>query len=216
MPRSPLFFLAFVVLAAGSGCLPAAPSGTTGAELDHDALRASWSAWTSDRDSLFASAGGPLAPPARAAFAGLPYFPYDTALAVPAALVPAVSTDTVRFPTSTGELRTMVRAGQLVFRAGGAERRLVAYTPVDPGGGALAGELFVPFRDATSGEATYGGGRYLDLAVAPLGRYALDFNRAYHPYCVYSAAYSCPLPPAENTLALPVEAGERLGRPGGT
>ena len=72
------------------------------------------------------------------------------------------------------------------------------------------GELFVPFRDATSGGETYGGGRYLDLPVAPLGRYALDFNRAYHPYCVYSDAYSCPLPPAENTMALAVRAGERL------
>ena len=102
----------------------------------------------------------------------------------------------------------MVRAGQLVFAAGGVERRLVAYTQVGPE--ANAGELFVPFRDATSGGETYGGGRYLDLPVAPLGRYALDFNRAYHPYCVYSDAYSCPLPPAENTMALAVRAGERL------
>ncbi len=179
--------------------------------MDRAALRASWAAWTTARDSLFASPAGPLAEPARTAFSGLPYFPYDSALAVPAALVPAVSTDTVRFPTSTGELRPMVRAGQLVFVAGGVERRLAAYTPVEPG---AAGDLFVPFRDATSGAATYGGGRYLDLAVAPLGRYALDFNRAYHPYCVYSPAYSCPLPPAENTLALAVEAGERLGAPG--
>ena len=72
----------------------------------------------------------------------------------------------------------------------------------------------MPFRDATSGHETYGGGRYLDLPVAPMGHYVLDFNRAYHPYCVYSEAYSCPLPPAENTMALAVRAGERL-RPDG-
>ena len=196
--------------AVAAGCGPAGPAD---APLDRPALRASWAAWAAARDSLFASPAGPLAPPERAAFGGLPYFGYDTAFAVAAALVPAVATDTVRFPTSTGELRPMVRAGQLVFTAGrgadAVERRLVAYVPVGPE--AAAGELFVPFRDATSGRETYGGGRYLDLAVAPRGEVVVDFNRAYHPYCVYSVAYSCPLPPAENTLALPVTAGERLG-----
>ena len=209
----PFYRLVFIAVAFVLVCAACGPAGPADPALDRAALRASWTAWTAARDSLFASPDGPLAPPVQATFAGLPYFPYDSAFAVPAALVPAVSADTVRFPTSTGELRPMVRAGQLVFTAGrgadAVERRLVAYVPVGPG--AAAGELFVPFRDATSGRQTYGGGRYLDLSVAPLGRYVLDFNRAYHPYCVYSPAYSCPLPPAENTLALPVEAGERLG-----
>jgi uncharacterized protein (DUF1684 family) len=203
-----------VALAAGAGCSPSGQNAPPALPVDRAALRAGWAGWTAARDSLFATPDGPLAPRERAAFRGLPYFPYDTALAVGAALVPAVSTDTVAFPTSTGELRPMVRAGQLVFRAGGVERRLVAYTAVGPEAALGGGALFVPFRDATSGRATYGGGRYLDLDVAPSGRYALDFNRAYHPYCVYSDAYSCPLPPAENTLALAVEAGERLGAHG--
>ncbi len=203
MPRFWLFSFAFAMLAA-AGCGTPGPSAPP---LDRAALQAAWTSWTAERDSLFRSPQSPLSPPERAAFAGLPYFAYDSTLAVPAALVPAVSTDTVSFPTSTGELRPMVRAGQLVFTAGGVERRLVAYTQVGPD---ATGELFVPFRDATSGGETYGGGRYLDLPVAPLGRYALDFNRAYHPYCVYSDAYSCPLPPAENTMALAVRAGERL------
>lgn len=209
MARFRLIFLALLPIAALSvgGCAeaPAPPP------LDRPALRAAWAAWTAARDSLFTSPDGPLSEAERAAFSGLPYFPYDSAFAVPAALVPSVSADTVRFPTSTGELRPMVRAGQLVLVAGGVERRLVAYMQVGPG--APAGELFVPFRDATSGSETYGGGRYLDLPLDPLGRYALDFNRAYHPYCVYSDAYSCPLPPPENTLALAVTAGERLSAP---
>ncbi len=203
MPLFRLFSYALAALAV-AGCStpePAAPP------LDRAALRTAWTSWTAERDALFRSPQSPLPAPERAAFDGLPYFPYDSTFAVPAALVPAVSTDTVSFPTSTGELRPMVRAGQLVFAAGGVERRLVAYTQVGPDAN---GELFVPFRDATSGGETYGGGRYLDLPVAPLGRYTLDFNRAYHPYCVYSDAYSCPLPPAENTLSLAVHAGERL------
>jgi hypothetical protein len=78
------------------------------------------------------------------------------------------------------------------------------------------GGVFLPFRDATSGLHTYGGGRYLlDTAKgADLGHtgnlVVLDFNFAYHPSCVYSPRWSCPLPPAENTIALRVEAGEGL------
>ena len=173
--------------------------------LDRAALRANWEAWTAGRDSLFRSPQTPLLPSDTAGFAGLPYFPYDSAFAVPAALAPALDRDTVFFPTTSGELQRYVSAGDLVFEAGGVQRRLEAFEPV-----LSPGRLFVPFRDATSGRETYGGGRYLDVEPQPSGRYALDLNRAYHPYCVYNVSYSCPLPPAENRLELAVTAGERL------
>ena len=78
--------------------------------------------------------------------------------------------------------------------------------------------VFLPFRDATSGDATYGGGRYLlDTAKgADLGHDAdaatvvLDFNLAYHPSCVHNPRWSCPLAPEDNRLPLRIEAGERL------
>jgi uncharacterized protein (DUF1684 family) len=78
------------------------------------------------------------------------------------------------------------------------------------------GGIFLPFRDATSGAATYGGGRYLWDSVkgADLGsrgdELVLDFNYAYHPSCVYDPAWSCPLAPRDSWLAVAVEAGERL------
>ncbi len=179
---------------------PAAP------RLDRPALRDGWASWVAARDSLFRSEDSPLPVAARDSFSGLPYFPYDSSLAVAAALVPSLSQDTVRFPTTSGELRPMVTAGHLVFEADGVQRRLEAFETLDGG----PGRLFVPFRDATSGRQTYGGGRYLDLDLAPSGRYALDFNRAYHPYCVYDVTWTCPLPPPENTLEVAVTAGERL------
>lgn len=208
--------VAFLLAPLAVGCtvaLAACASPETPDALDRSALRAAWEDWRADRDSLFVSEASPLPPAARDTFGAIPYFPYDSLLAVPAALVPALRPDTALFPTTTGELRPMTVAGQLVFTAGGVERRLVAYQAV----GAVAaiqareggGRLFVPFRDETSGRETYGGGRYLDLDVAASGRYALDFNRAYHPYCVYDPGFSCPLPPPENTLGLPVTAGER-------
>lgn len=74
-------------------------------------------------------------------------------------------------------------------------------------------QLFVPFRDATSGQETYGAGRYIDLDAArdrsADGKWVLDFNRAYNPWCVYSEDYTCPFVPQENQLAVPVCAGEK-------
>ena len=75
--------------------------------------------------------------------------------------------------------------------------------------------MFVPFLDATSGGETYGAGRYLDLEPDEDGTYAIDFNLAYHPSCVYAPQFSCPLTPAENRVAVRIEAGERLAEGAG-
>ena len=79
----------------------------------------------------------------------------------------------------------------------------------------IGGGIFVPFRDATNGETTYGGGRYLldtikgaDLGIG-MDEIVLDFNFAYHPSCHYNDKYTCPLSPVENRLAMAVEAGEK-------
>lgn len=71
--------------------------------------------------------------------------------------------------------------------------------------------LFLPFKDATSGQDTYGGGRYIDFRLADMkhGKLTLDFNKAYNPYCAYSDGYACPIPPKENRLTIPVKAGEK-------
>lgn len=69
--------------------------------------------------------------------------------------------------------------------------------------------LFIPFRDSTSGNESYGSSRYLDLPVEHNDEYTVDFNYAYNPYCAYSDAYVCPLPPRENWLAVAIEAGEK-------
>ena len=116
--------------------------------------------------------------------------------------------DQVQLATSTGKLRDMEVAGQLVFDAPGAgERRLTAYRSVP------ADEdepLFVPFQDATSGSQTYGSGRYLDVPIEDDGTAALDFNDAYNPSCAYSPKYDCPYPPRDNRLDVPVPAGEMV------
>lgn len=116
--------------------------------------------------------------------------------------------EVVELATSTGQLREMTNAGQLVFAVGGREHRLTAFATHDARGFAV---LFVPFRDATSGSATYGAGRYLEVPYEPDDEVLeLDFNYAYNPSCVFSSHYDCPYPPPANRLDVAVEAGERM------
>lgn len=72
--------------------------------------------------------------------------------------------------------------------------------------------LFIPFTDNTNNKETYGGGRYIDLSIEDIqsGRIELDFNKSYNPYCAFAEGYSCPIPPRENSLNIPIKAGEKL------
>ena len=67
--------------------------------------------------------------------------------------------------------------------------------------------MFLPFSDLTSGNETYGGGRYIDLEIPKGKTITIDFNQAYNPYCAYNPKYSCPIVPAENELLTNVNAG---------
>ena len=161
------------------------------------------------KDAAFASASpeSPIPPAERGKFLPLAYFPIDELYHVPARLVAASAGDGIEMPTSTGQRRPMRRAGQLRFSVKGTALALTAF--VEAGDQAMQ-RLFVPFGDQTNGTETYIGGRYLDLDRTATGLYDLDFNRAYHPYCVYNSQYDCPYPPRENRLSMPIRSGERL------
>jgi uncharacterized protein (DUF1684 family) len=75
--------------------------------------------------------------------------------------------------------------------------------------------VFLPFLDATSGSETYGAGRYLDLEPDEDGTYAIDFNLAYHPSCVYSPRFSCPLTPGREPAPGPDRGRRARSRRGG-
>ena len=93
--------------------------------------------------------------------------------------------------------------GKVVFTLDGRESTL---HPVL--GGPDSKELFVSFRDGTTGSATYPGGRFLYAAMPRNGVVELDFNRAGSPPCAFTAFATCPLPPKENALPDRIEAGE--------
>jgi len=140
----------------------------------------------------------------KAEFLPLAYFPIDPDYHVLAALTPATERTTVKMPTSSGQMRDMIRLGMLTFTLKGQPMTLGAFTEGD------VRRLFVPFSDMTSGTETYPAGRFLDLDRTGTGVYELDFNKAYIPYCYYNATYECPYPPAENRLKVPIHAGEKM------
>jgi uncharacterized protein (DUF1684 family) len=164
-------------------------------------------------DAYFKSSDGPLLPEKRATFTGLPYFPIDPLYRVPARLeVNTVDRATIlELPQShTAEKRKVRRIGVLHFSlptAGEGEMTLTAFVEMDSPD---MNRLFVPFTDATSNKETYGGGRYLELSKTPTGLYDLDFNRAYHPYCLFNPSFECPVPPRENRLMAAIRAGEKM------
>jgi uncharacterized protein (DUF1684 family) len=113
-------------------------------------------------------------------------------------------------PQDTVRQAGLLRAGRLQFEYSGKPHILTAFWEE----GAVGRRLFVPFRDSTSlaGE-TYGGGRYVGVDIPEAwnepNKVVLDFNLAYHPYCVYNPTYVCPVPPPENNLPFGVLAGEK-------
>jgi hypothetical protein len=147
-----------------------------------------------------------------ASWAPLEYYPVDTSFVFESALVEYERKDTLTLFGTEGDRRRAVRHGYLTFSLEGKERRVNVYQ-----GETTGGEKYyaVWFTDETTGEETYDVGRYIDVeypndADATI---ALDFNKAYNPYCAYSSMYSCVIPPKENRLSVAITAGEKKFHP---
>jgi hypothetical protein len=145
----------------------------------------------------------PLTPEQQDRFEGLTYYPENPALRLELPLEPFAEQDTVTMQTSTGDAQDYLRWGRITFEVEGETAALTVYLSPVAGGG-----YFLPFMDATSGGETYDSGRYLEIEPAGGGRVSVDFNLAYNPYCAYSPYWSCPIPPKENRLSVPIRAGE--------
>jgi hypothetical protein len=140
-------------------------------------------------------------------FSHLIYFPPDPRFAVSARLVRLEENEEIRMLTSQNLEKVFHRYATIEFNLDGKRQELTAYKNALSGEG--ADRLFIPFKDATSGRATYGAGRSLEIAEPEEETFILDFNRCFNPLCNYSPAYNCPIPPRENHLEVPIEAGEK-------
>ena len=142
-------------------------------------------------------------------FSRLLYFPVDPVYKIDARVKVIAGQKAITMKTSTGHESIYVPRLLLEFELEGEKRFLTAYQSPDQ----LRQKsirYFLPFTDLTTGTDTYGGGRYLDFDYKGSGLARLDFNFAYNPYCAYNYNYSCPIPPAANTLTLAVKAGEMV------
>lgn len=157
-----------------------------------------------EKDEFFGShPRSPLGPEQRRDFRGLQYYPYNPEMRLHLPLNTGMAHDILEMDTTSGDKRTYRREGSITFQVEGQEAVLYLYSSEGSHG------LFLPFRDATSGKESYGGGRYLDTMLNADGTVLVDFNYAYNPYCAYNDSWICPIPPAENWLALPIRAGEK-------
>jgi uncharacterized protein (DUF1684 family) len=145
----------------------------------------------------------------RATFPGLTYYEIKPDFRLPSVLTerrgeaPVI----IELQNTANEREKMRRVGTLAFAIGAVQYVVTAFANVED---RTMQTLFVPFGDLTNGTETYKGGRYLNLQRTATGLYDLDFNQAYHPYCVYNPTFICPVPPRENRLPVAIPAGERL------
>ncbi|HEU5146815.1 MAG TPA: DUF1684 domain-containing protein [Chryseosolibacter sp.] len=151
----------------------------------------------------------PLEKKALKKFKGLPFFPIDLDYRVPAKLVVTDGTPFIGMKTTTSRLAFDRVYGYLEFELKGQAFRVPVYQSRDLMKVAEYEDyLFFPFTDLTNGRQTYAGGRYIDLRIPADGENIIvDFNKAYNPYCAYSARFSCPLVPAENQLDVEIPVG---------
>jgi uncharacterized protein len=151
-------------------------------------------------------AKSPLAP-TRVHFLGLDYFPYQPDWRLDGRFEAVPADTTVQIADVTGAVKAEPVAGAVAFDVGGKSYRLLALDDDE------THDLWLIFKDGTSGRTTHGGGRFLHVAKpGPDGRLTVDFNFAYSPPCTYTPYATCPLPPRENYLTLAVPAGEKKYR----
>lgn len=149
----------------------------------------------------------PLETTQKAQFDSLKYYPGDPALLPHADVSRNEKPDTVLLQTTDNKAEKYLNWGLVKFSINDTPQQLRLYLKAN----GRDSTLFIPFTDLTNGHDTYGGGRYLDAPIPKLNEseIALDFNRAYNPFCAYNNAYSCPVPPAENRLQVAIAAGEK-------
>lgn len=161
-----------------------------------------------EKDRFFATHWqSPIPLEKRSEFRGLTYYPIDPNLRFELELHEHSNKNTIQIEDTKGNIRQFLRWGEFRFNIGNEKCALQVYKSAPE-----EEHLFVPFRDTTSGKETYGAGRYLDIDSRDYtsnGRWILDLNKAYNPWCAYSENYACPFVPLENWLKVSINAGEK-------
>ncbi len=179
---------------------------TLQAQTDGDYHRAFVEKYKSDLTA------GNYAPLKKADLENIHFFDWNQEFRLAATYKPLKSDEFIEIPTSAGKIQHYIKIGYLLFEIYATKHKLSVYKSrvaiKSPG---YEDYVFLPFKDASNGSTTYGGGRYIDLKMSDLlaEKVILDFNLAYNPYCAFADGYSCPIPPKENHLPVQILAGEK-------
>ena len=160
-----------------------------------------------NQNRLMRSNSSPLKLGDKRTFKGLNYYPVNRDYQVTAKLTPTKNKQPVFIPTTTGEQKRYIPYAYATFELDGQSQKLLLFKDWEE---KEANQLSLMFADATSGDQTYGGGRYVELKKTSEKSIIIDFNTAYNPYCHFNDEYSCPIPPKENLMSVAIEAGEKV------
>jgi uncharacterized protein (DUF1684 family) len=144
----------------------------------------------------------PLTAEQKRNFQGLKYFQENPELDLVVDVERFQDQEEIEMQTTTGHVQSYTRYGNFKFSVDDQEAQLTIY--------ANEHGYFLPFVDSLAGKETYGAGRYLEPERTADGRFHINFNLAYNPYCAYNELYSCPLTPFENRVKVPILAGEKV------
>jgi uncharacterized protein (DUF1684 family) len=148
---------------------------------------------------------------AKIPFKPLPYYAPNSTYKVTATIQLTPDAPSFEMPTSTDRMAKYVKFGILSFELNGQKHELSVYQNLRLADMRKYKDyLFLPFKDHTNGNGSYGGGRYLDMKIPKGNEVEIDFNLSYNPYCAYGDIFSCPIPPEENHLDVEILAGVKV------
>lgn len=176
----------------------------TSKSTDDSKDSSAWVRWKTEKDEALKTGNdSPILD--KEAFIGLSYYAYNPTYVINFQLKKAAKIQPIDIQMTDGTSEKIAFFGDIEANIGGKEIKLKLYQHEN-------GELFLPFKDKTAPQETYGGGRYVDIPISSLHESSIliNFNYAYNPFCAYNSSFACPVPPKENLLNLRIEAGEKL------
>jgi len=138
-------------------------------------------------------------------FHGLENFPVNLSYRIKGKFIPHKDgPKTIKVLNAIQEYEDEESLGHVEFAIGGKAHTLLVSGPI------TTKACMLVFSDGTSGDESYGGGRFLWIDPPNSeGTVTIDFNKAYNPPCVFTPWATCPLPVQENRLSVRIEAGEK-------
>ena len=204
-----LFFLAVGLLFISSGCdQKSNNNGGNNLALEEDYISSLLLERSLKDSSMQYDPHSPFNRDPNATFSSLHYYDPTSEFIFKSKLYEYETVDTVNVFGTRGEVRRVLREGFVKFNYHGNEYSVNVYKAFGRDGQPY---YSIWFTDKTTGGETYGVGRYLDFEKEddPEHIYTIDFNKAYNPYCAYSAQFTCPIPREEDHIAMEIKAGEK-------